>query len=369
MHDYCTRLVVALAARYQRPAIVDLEPVSERAEEMGKEKSKIVSAAQASSSNDGAAKNETAENEPKVQKVDSPSTSASAKNLSSQVKDREVQIQATSPIKSLSWKRYNSQRMPGTCYWIQGHESFKAWLDGDRRLLTLQGASGTGKSVLASAIAEELNNLVRQTKGTDKPVAVISLFLGFCSELSTKDQVLRSALEQAYSAYREHRQACGDDPLPAESSVAPDEMLERLKFWLPSSGRTYIILDGLEEEDLTKEGEDSVLHKVQPLLSLYFDPDHQVHILLTTDKERDDQLEPFLGRLGLPWVNSDDRFQLNLTVHRDNHDNDIKQNDIRGFIHKTISKLNCYKETTEIDKHSDLMATDIHRLTHACGGS
>ena len=234
--------------------------------------------------------------------------------------------------------------------------------------MILQGEGGTGKSVMASAIVERLSELCKEANGTDKPAVVISLFLGFCSELSTKDEMLRSALEQAYSAYREHRQACGDDALPAQCSVAPDDMLEQLRSWLPAGGRTFIILDGLEEEDLTKEGEDSVMHKLQPLTSLFSDPDHQVHILLTTDKESDDRLEPFLGRLGLPWATADDRFQLNLTVHRKDHDNSIKKNDIRGFIHKTISKLHCYAETNKMEKHSDLMLTDIKRLTRACSG-
>ncbi|KIJ69635.1 hypothetical protein HYDPIDRAFT_67948, partial [Hydnomerulius pinastri MD-312] len=84
-----------------------------------------------------------------------------------------------------------SLRQPGTCQWLPATEMFNSWRSGAISFLWLKGRVGTGKSILASAVIEDLR------ESRDIGEALAFFYCDFRNERSMNAaEVLRSLLAQ-----------------------------------------------------------------------------------------------------------------------------------------------------------------------------
>ncbi|KAF8193068.1 hypothetical protein K438DRAFT_1674666, partial [Mycena galopus ATCC 62051] len=138
-------------------------------------------------------------------------------------------------------------RMEGTCQWFLEGNKFVEWED-NAGILWIQGSSGTGKTILSSAVIKELFG--GKTQLAPWPPAVAFFYFDFRDreaqsvEIALRRIVLQLSAQSPYP-YRtldnQYRLSRGQK-LPSYQDLC--KMLREL---LDELGRTYIILDALDE--------------------------------------------------------------------------------------------------------------------------
>ncbi|KAJ7445601.1 ankyrin repeat-containing domain protein [Mycena latifolia] len=143
-------------------------------------------------------------------------------------------------------------RQEGTGLWLLEGDTFINWQDNPGSLW-IQGPSGTGKSVLGSAVISKLvsdKQLFKDLKNSSPPPAVAFFYFDFKdNEGQAVETALRRIILQLsaqsphpYSVLDEQYQICDGQTLPTYQ-----DLLKLLKELLLELRRTYIVLDALDE--------------------------------------------------------------------------------------------------------------------------
>lgn len=148
------------------------------------------------------------------------------------------------PDSSINFKNAKSKREPGTCSWLIDSNSFKSWVETEKQVMWLHGLPGTGKTVLSATVVDYLESI---------PLSSVCSVLYYFFDFS-------NASQQTYVGFLQCliRQICSKHnsapvelvTLHAECRGAPpssDQLLNTLKALLQKQGRTFIVVDALDE--------------------------------------------------------------------------------------------------------------------------
>jgi ankyrin repeat protein len=156
------------------------------------------------------------------------------------------------------------KRAEGTCEWIQDHESYYAWLNGDIRLLWISGGPGKGKTMMSIFLTEHLEQKIRTMENTQ----LVYYFFSFQDKnRNTGVTLLQSLIYQMVAK----RQQLRTHLLPyinfqqTEPSLEPLWAIFKKLIQDPELGTMLCVIDGLDESD--KEATQILLPRLVDLLS------------------------------------------------------------------------------------------------------
>ncbi|KAI4706494.1 hypothetical protein J4E89_008912 [Alternaria sp. Ai002NY15] len=196
----------------------------------------------------------------------------------------------SAPDPYINYLKAHKQRQAGTGLWLLRNEKFKKWKEDAASRLWLHGIPGCGKTILSSAVVE---NLQHHCDGDKLKVTVYFYFDFNDVQKRLPEPMLRSILRQLlqhsitipegvdalFSSCRNGEQ---QPSLPALLTVAPQVMRQ--------FAHVYIVLDALDES--TKRAE--LMDMLETLAGWQLD---NSHLLMTSRKERDIEmsLETFVA--------------------------------------------------------------------------
>ncbi|KAF8199794.1 hypothetical protein K438DRAFT_2112069 [Mycena galopus ATCC 62051] len=130
------------------------------------------------------------------------------------------------------------------CRWFFEDGKLMTWQDNPRQLLWIEGASGTGKTIISSMIIEQLFKDRATLNSTDSTAIAYFYFeLGQQSvESALRRLILQLSSQGPYQILNEQHQLCKGQTVPNYS-----ELLLILEKLLLMFGRTYLVLDALDE--------------------------------------------------------------------------------------------------------------------------
>ncbi|EWC43477.1 hypothetical protein DRE_07556 [Drechslerella stenobrocha 248] len=153
-----------------------------------------------------------------------------------------------------TWKHaeMKRERYPGTSVWFRDCQEYKDWLAIPKSALWFDGIPGAGKSVLTSAIIEDLELL------EDSKTALAYFYIEYSSEESQKfhtmaGTLLRQLVEtnpESFSILESYK-ASGDF-----SDTTVEEVLEMVIKLSNFYSTTMLVIDGLDECDRTRDRRD-----------------------------------------------------------------------------------------------------------------
>lgn len=139
-------------------------------------------------------------------------------------------------------------RVPGTCEWVPQHETYKAWMSATSSSLWLTGSPGTGKTMIALHV---INNLEHQFEGS--PDLLLYFFCSYRHRNNNKgDSMLRSLMWQLFRKVP-YLQKYAEEALHRsnrESNLASEDTLWKIFHDAISDPRTpqiTCVLDGIDE--------------------------------------------------------------------------------------------------------------------------
>ncbi|CAD6445238.1 4a4361a0-46ea-4436-a941-eb14bdffe16c [Sclerotinia trifoliorum] len=155
-----------------------------------------------------------------------------------------------------------SRRHEGTGEWLFESQKYQNWLDGKDRLLWCSGSPGAGKTVLASAIVDNL-----ETTFSSSNVGVAFVYCNYAEKTTIAEylaSIVQQLVRQRYvipdyviDLYRKHR-SMGRNLTSAEAV----HLLHLLTSEFP---RLYIVVDGLDECDETKKTRSNLVRELRNL--------------------------------------------------------------------------------------------------------
>ncbi|KAI9642854.1 hypothetical protein NHQ30_008588 [Ciborinia camelliae] len=165
-----------------------------------------------------------------------------------------------------------SQRQEGTGEWLFESQEYQNWLDGKDKVLWCSGSPGAGKTVLTSAIIDNL-----ETRFSTSNVGVAFIYCNY-AEKTTITEYLASIVQQlvrqrcvipdyVLELYHKHR-STGTNLSRADAT----HLLQSLTTEFP---RLYIVVDALDECEETKKTRTDLVRELRSLPS-------NTHILLTS---------------------------------------------------------------------------------------
>ena len=152
------------------------------------------------------------------------------------------------------YSRHRASHLVGTGKWLTSTKTYRQWHSGDNGLLWIKGIPGSGKSVMAASIIDQLQQenvpvlyfFFRQIiDANHRPIAALRDWL--CQILSYS-----SPLQGKLKGYLGRRL----------ESLSPSDFWKDLKLALESFPRVYCVTDALDEMD---EGNDGFLHSLAEL--------------------------------------------------------------------------------------------------------
>ncbi|KAF7340364.1 p-loop containing nucleoside triphosphate hydrolase [Mycena venus] len=165
------------------------------------------------------------------------------------------------------------------CSWLFKDPKFIMWQTNFGGLLEIQGASGTGKTVISSMIIEQL--FKDQASLNDINSTAIAYFYFDFTDLdkqSVENALRRLVLQLSrqspvpYATLAQHYDSCKGQTVPTYL-----ELLVILEKLLRILGRTYLVLDALNE--CKTEDHDRVVHLIHRMSEW---SDIQLHVLVTS---------------------------------------------------------------------------------------
>ncbi|KAF2870424.1 hypothetical protein BDV95DRAFT_81231 [Massariosphaeria phaeospora] len=198
--------------------------------------------------------------------------------LANQVaKKRDAQIQRRHRILSClptvdfqaKHNRNSGLRYPGTNTWIQTHPAFKAWRDTQiSDCLCCYGIPGSGKSVLAASVVEDLQPLV-----TGEASFLCCYYFDYADTLSLDPRyliatlVLQVMIRLPSERFDEHF-SCPFEP--GQPTPSYTKIIEFLAQTLQDYKRLFVVLDGIDE--LAPESRASALKLIKDFVEHFSIP-------------------------------------------------------------------------------------------------
>ncbi|RAL65362.1 hypothetical protein DID88_000930 [Monilinia fructigena] len=206
-----------------------------------------------------------------------------------------------------------SQRQVGTGEWLFESQEYQDWLDGKGKLLWCSGSPGAGKTVLTSAIVENL-----QTMFSASNVGVAFIYCNYAEKIDVTaylTSVIQQLIRQRYAIpkyvldlYHEHT-FMGRHLNKAEATHLLHSLISEFT-------RLYLVVDALDECDETKKIRTDLIHELRALPS-------NTHVLLTSRRLGDIE-EKLSGYPHLEIRASDNDVQKYLEARIDREENILK---------------------------------------------
>jgi predicted ATPase len=155
-----------------------------------------------------------------------------------------------------------ARRQEGTGQWLLQSNEFQQWLAQRNKTLFCPGIPGAGKTIITSIVVHHLHSIF----GNDPSIGIAYLYCNVrqqheqkCSDLivSLLKQLVReqpSIPNVVKGLYRHHK--------PKGTRPLPDEILGALHSVTASFSRTFIIIDALDECQVSHEGRGMLLRQI-----------------------------------------------------------------------------------------------------------
>jgi Cdc6-like AAA superfamily ATPase len=197
-----------------------------------------------------------------------------------------AELQQSNPLDVLSAIKRAKERTPDTCTWILSQKEYETWFKSeDSALLRIEGGPGTGKTVLATSLVDELESTMRNTPG----MAFVYFFCDNKDEnrkLATS--ILRSFISQLLRQTRLF-QHVEDDFKQGNGFLTSFEALWRIVTCIlrdPGSENVFLLIDALDECD---EGSRKIL--LGALRKLFKSSDIPVKLKIVLTCRREDDIQ------------------------------------------------------------------------------
>ncbi|KAN0072061.1 hypothetical protein V8E54_009790 [Elaphomyces granulatus] len=158
-------------------------------------------------------------------------------------------LQQSNPLDGFSAIKRAKERTPDTCTWLLSQKEYETWFEGEASgLLRIEGGPGTGKTVLAAFLVDELESATRKT-----PDMAFAYF--FCDN---KDENRKSAMSILRSFISQLLRQTGlfqhveDDFKQKNDFLANFDALWRIITSIlrdSRSGKVFLLIDALDECD------------------------------------------------------------------------------------------------------------------------
>jgi Cdc6-like AAA superfamily ATPase len=165
-------------------------------------------------------------------------------------KEREAILNLITPFNyATKQSEYLKSRHLETCQWFVDSIEYRGWLnaDGDKRTLFCPGMPGSGKTVLASIVVDDLCHRFRndttigvayifcnfQRRSEQNPVELLASLL---KQLSQKQSLLPECVRELYETHKENW-----------TRPSLDEISSAIQSVTAGYTRVYIIVDALDE--------------------------------------------------------------------------------------------------------------------------
>ena len=173
------------------------------------------------------------------------------------------------------------KRHVGTGTWFTEGVTYLTWLQNENSLLWITGAAGTGKTILTSAIVEDL---LAQTKNTGADI-VTAFYFDFSD--TTKQEfggLLKALLQQAASQSEDARNVLSDlYSSNGGRQVTNDSLRSALEQCIEYTSNFFLVVDAIDEAP-RDTNRDEVLRLISHLHGL---GSEQMHVLITSRNEAD----------------------------------------------------------------------------------
>lgn len=196
------------------------------------------------------------------------------------------------PDASQNHTRAIEARHPGTSTWILEHEKFLKWKSKKGSFLWVSGLAGSGKTVLASSIIEDIAQLTPACNSMSPKTALIYFYFDFSdSRKQTHHAMVKSFIVQLYDQSNQSSEvltevfhSCHD----GHNEPSKSQLYEMLHDYLEMFTDVYIVIDA-QDETTDPAG---TFHFISSTLDRGRD---KLHVLVTSRERL--ELNPFLKHL------------------------------------------------------------------------
>ncbi|KAJ4315012.1 hypothetical protein N0V94_006178 [Neodidymelliopsis sp. IMI 364377] len=222
----------------------------------------------------------------------------------------------SAPDPSTNYNKALKQLLKGTGLWFLEGQEFAKWKTEDSSLLWLHGIPGSGKTILSSAIVQ---NLLDEDRIVGTSIKAYFFFDFKDTQKQDPDLMLRSLLSQMsqqcesmYTSLHTLYRSCED----GQRQPSTDALTRAIQRGVNKNRQAYIVFDALDECAQRTE----LMQMITTMIEWRFTG---WHLLMTSRKER--EIESYLEEL------LDCKNTLSLKSHLVNHD-------IRHYVQKRLSE-------------------------------
>jgi hypothetical protein len=221
----------------------------------------------------------------------------------------------SAPDPSTNYDKAFKQRLKGTGLWFLEGQEFAKWKLEESSLLWLHGIPGSGKTILSSAIIQD----ILEDQSVYASIKAYFFFDFKDTQKQDPDDMLRSLLfqmsqqcESMYTSLHTLYKSCKD----GQHQPSADALMRTIQRGMDKHRQAYIVLDALDECSQRME----LMQTITTMIEWRFTG---WHFLMTSRKER--EIENYLEGL------LDCKNTLSLKSHLVNHD-------IRHYVQKRLSE-------------------------------
>ncbi|KAJ7274605.1 ankyrin repeat-containing domain protein [Mycena rebaudengoi] len=165
------------------------------------------------------------------------------------VVQRELEDWLNAPDPKEKHTRSYNLRHESTCLWLLQDERFMHWQDHPGELLWIEGSSGTGKTILSSTVIEQLFQ-DRTAHGRQNRTAIAYFYFDFgdSSKQFIENAIRRLILQISAQCPNPNKTLSPHyQTYNGQKDLTRQQLLVLLKTLLGELGRTYLVLDALDE--------------------------------------------------------------------------------------------------------------------------
>ncbi len=222
------------------------------------------------------------------------------------------------PDSSINYNEALKQRHQGSGLWFLHHGIFTQWKTRPNSFLWLYGIPGCGKTILSSAIVENLD------RNISHPRVLLYFYFNFNdTSKQSLESMIRSLISQLYHKRKDtwkHLDSLFSSCDDGRRQPATESLCKILLLMIQQTDEVWIVLDALDECRTRKGTEtEGLLSWMKGLLSV----PRNAHLLITSRQEED--IESAL----IKWASSEDMICIQSKLVTD---------DIREYVYDRIRK-------------------------------